>query len=77
MRLAYTYQRIMDAAQTLNACIRDVVTNDRDALGPRGKRLLNAAASLAGVASWIARDRRDAICPESADDTIVMKGTPQ
>lgn len=77
MNLAYTYQRIMDAAHTLNAAITGVVVNDREALGPRGAEILDVAAKMAAVASWIARDRRDALCPQAADETIITKGMPQ
>lgn len=77
MNLAYTYQRIMDASATLNACITGVVINDREALGPRAVKLLDAAANMSGVASWIARDRRDALCPEAANEAIITKGTPK
>lgn len=75
--LPYTYQRIMDAAAMLNACITGVVINDREALGSRAVKLLDVAANMSAVASWIARDRRDALCPAAADDTIITKGMPQ
>lgn len=102
MTLAYAYQRIMDSAATLGACITDVIVNDREALGPRGVKLLDVggairgvneggqrpdfliiddpqtekdvAADMSAVASWIARDRRDALCPAAADKNIVAKG---
>ena len=77
MNLPYTYQRMMDAAATLNACITGVVINDREALGPRAVKMLDVAANMSGVASRIARDRRDAIMPAAADDTIITKGMPQ
>ena len=74
MTLAYAYQRIMDSAATLDACITGVIVNDREALGPRGVKLLDVAADMSAVASWIARDRRDALCPAAADENIVAKG---
>lgn len=74
MNLAYTYQRIMDDSASLVAEITGVVINDREALGPRGVKMLDAAANMAGVASWIARDRRDALFPAAADETIIAKG---
>lgn len=77
MNLPYTYQRIMDAAATLNACITGVVVNDREALGPRAVKLLDVAANMSGVAAWIARDRRDAIMPEAADETIITQNKTQ
>lgn len=73
MILAYTYQRLMDAASTLNAAITGVIVNDREALGPRGVKILDVAANMAAVASWIARDRRDALCPEAADETVITE----
>lgn len=77
MNLAYTYQIIMDASATLNAAITGVVVNDREALRPRGAKLLDVAANMAGVASWIARERRDAICPKAAEEIIITKGDPE
>ena len=77
MNLAFTYQRIMDAASTLNAAITGVVVNDREALEPRGVKILDVAANMSAVASWIARDRLDALCPAAADETVVTKGMPK
>ena len=53
----------------MTACITGVDVGDREALGPRGVKILDVAASMAGVAAWVARDRRDAIMPEAADET--------
>lgn len=77
MNLAFTYQRIIDAALTLNAAITGVVVNDREALGLRGVKILDATANMSAVASLIARDRRDALCPAAADETVVTKGMPK
>ena len=72
MRLAYTYQRIMDEAATINTLIADVRRLDADALGARGYETLDVVAKMNGVAAWIARDRRDALMPIAADTTILI-----
>ncbi len=69
MNLVYTYQRIMDAAHTLDAAITGVIVNDCEAIEPRRVEILEVAANMAGIA----RDRRDALCPEAADETVVIK----
>ncbi len=70
MSLAYTYQRLIDAAQTLDALAASVIIQDGEALGPRSVELLSCAAAMSAVASRIARDRRDALCPEAADESF-------
>ena len=69
--IAFTYQLIIDHASRLADAIHAVTAADRGALNPRHVAALDLAASMAGVAAWIARDRRDAIMPEADDDRVI------
>ncbi len=73
MSLAYTYQQIIDLSAKLAGTIAEVRESDSEALGPRGSAMLEAVRAIVGAAVYIAVDRRDALFPDAADETLAKK----